>query len=281
MPDPLAAKTVDVAAKSVGGVLDKLLGPTAEIMGQQLADRYTRRLNAQRVITRAAERTDLASEGAIPARVAVDLLEQAQWAENEFLAEYLSGVLASARTVDGTNDESISWTTLVGRLSSDQLALHWVLYSGFQKLVRDTDREHLWDWTRRQLIVDYWTLLETLGWPLYEDELPRLMESAYGLRRENLLADLTHGDGEYLRTSVSWTRGKRLNENKGYLSFKVTADGIGLLLRGVGQGRRWYGDVYDSMTSRAIDETDALPKSPPIVFLDSLPDFDDAQSGRA
>ncbi|TFB66844.1 hypothetical protein [Cryobacterium sp. Hz9] len=277
MIDPIALKAAAQGVRSFGAVLDKFLGPTAEEMGKDLLDSYTRRRNVRRVAARAVERSSLEADGtipdgAIPARVAAELFDKAQWADDEFVAEYLSGVLASARTAEGRNDSGVSWTALVGRLSSDQLALHWAIYSGFQQRVRGRERDDFWTLVGKQIVIDYEQLFTTLEWPLTtEAELARVMDAAYGLRREGLLSDLTHGTGGYLADDVTWTKGRKLDHDAGYLSYKVTSDGVGLLLHAVGEGELWYGDVGGERATLAVDATSALPRGESTTFIDDIP----------
>lgn len=82
-------------------------------------------------VRRVAELADARGRGAgaIPARVAESVLQSAQFAKSEFVAEYLSGILASSRTPDGHDDRGISWTRLISQLSSDQVRMHYVLYT--------------------------------------------------------------------------------------------------------------------------------------------------------
>lgn len=273
MTDPLTQKLVDHGGKSVGAVVDKLLGPTAELMGRELVDWYTRKRNIAKVAERAAERSNLERAGAIPARVAAEVFDKAQWADDEFVAEYLSGVLASARTPDGRNDAGVSWTALVGRLSADQLALHWAIYTSFQRRQRGGDSDQFWTMLRQQIIVDYPTLFSTLDWSIDHDSdaLGRVMDAAYGLRREGLLSDLTHGPGAYLQDEVTWTKGHKFDHQQGYLTFKVNADGVGLLLHAIGAGKRWFGLVVSADVSSAIDSSSLLPFAAPAVLVEDLP----------
>lgn len=271
MTDPITDKLVEQGTKSIGAVVDKLLGPTAEVMGKELEAWYTARRNLQKVARRASERTNLEDGGGVPPRVVAEVFEKAQWADDEFVAEYLSGVLASARTTDGANDSGVSWTALVGRMSADQIALHWVLYAAFQASMRDASATEFWPATLQQVVVDYGTLWTSLGWELNESILIRTMDAAYGLRREGLLADLTHGDGAYLQDEVTWTRGHAFDRNAAYLTFKVTGDGVGLLLHSVGEGKRWLAEISSQEVSQAVDQTEMLPKVQASSFVKDLP----------
>lgn len=272
MIDPVAMKVAEQGVQSFGAVLDKFLGPAAEEMGKDLLESYTRRRNVRRVAKRAVERSNLETAGAIPARVAAELFDKAQWADDEFVAEYLSGVLASDRTPEGRNDSGVLWTALVGRLSSDQLALHWAIYSGFQRRLRGRERDDFWPLVGKQIVIDYEELFKTLEWPLTtEAELARIMDAAYGLKREGLLTDLTHGTGDYLAEDVTWTKGRKFDHDTGYLSYKVTSEGVGLLLHAVGEGKLWYGDVGGESATSAVDATGALPRGDSTTFVDDIP----------
>lgn len=134
MVDPLTGAAAGEVAKAGGGVLSRLLGPTADEMGVQLQEWYKRK-NVERVARRAEAKAHTGREGAVPPRVAADIFDKAQWADDEFVAEYLSGVLASARTPGGRDDSAISWTALVGRLPASHLRLHYVLYSTARELM--------------------------------------------------------------------------------------------------------------------------------------------------
>lgn len=120
-------------------------------------------------------------------------------------------------------------------------------------------------------MADYPSLFSTLGWSLTDGETQRLMDAAYGLRREGLLTDLTHGGGDYLQDEVAWTKGRQFNRGIGYLTFKVTSDGVGLLLHAVGQGKLWFGKMTASSVSSAIDATSGLPLGTDSVLVVDLP----------
>lgn len=275
MVDPLSTLGVQ-AGKEVlqgtRGVFDKLLGPIAEEAGEDLRLWYQRRRNIRRVVDRAGELTDTDEPGAIPPRVAAEIFDKAQWADDEFVAEYLSGVLASSRTAEGTSDAGVPWTALVGRLSADQLRLHWVLYSAFRQNVVGRDADEFWSWVRSHLIVELGVLFEALQWPLSSQaDTLRLWDAVYGLQREELLSDVSHGNGDYLRESVSWTKGRDIPVEKMHLVYRVSASGVGLLLNAAGAGRRWYSDIAKEEIADAVSAVGDLPAPPITPFVKDLP----------
>lgn len=261
MSDPIVGKVIEQGTKSFGAVFDKLLGPTAEFMGQELVDWYTRRKNVKKVLDRAAARVDLDELGCVSPRMVSTIFDHAQWTENEFLSEYLSGVLASSRTLDGTDDSGIPWASLIGRLSSDQLSIHWLLYSEFQRLMRVEDSGEFWTALQKQIAITDTDLFDSLGWAVAQQTGPRLIDAMFGLQREGILADLSFGNGAYLEDEVSWTKGHNFEKNLGYLTFKLTSQGVGLLLYGIGCGGTWVADLASAEVNVALDETEALPES--------------------
>jgi hypothetical protein len=77
--------------------------------------------NISRVFGHAARKLGpaaLETEGAVPPRVLKGILEEGQFADGELAAEYLGGVLASARTAQGRDDRGALLVGLVGRLST-------------------------------------------------------------------------------------------------------------------------------------------------------------------
>src|SRR4051794_14534377 len=99
MPDPVTTAALIAAGAAVGSrTVDKVLGPSAEHLGEILNERLTefRARNIGRVIE-AADRKG-GRDGTVPPRVAHRLLEDGSYCDDELMAEYLGGVLAGSRT---------------------------------------------------------------------------------------------------------------------------------------------------------------------------------------
>lgn len=256
-------------AKASGGVLSRLLGPTADEMGVQLQQWYVRR-NVARVASRAEAKTDTAADGAIPPRVAAEVFEKAQWADDEFVAEYLSGVLATARTPDGKDDRGVSWTALVGRLSADQLRLHYILYRGIRILGVRQNWETLSQALEDPLVTAYSHLLPAMGIPWTNQGIARLMDAVYGLHSEGLVADrMSHGDPEYLeksREDHTFPRGVG-----DLLVAGGTTRGASLFLQAHGLGRVWAIALVDPQANLDVEWPDG--GTVPSVHITRLSDY--------
>ncbi|PPF46959.1 hypothetical protein C5B85_01380 [Pseudoclavibacter sp. AY1F1] len=98
-----------------------------------------------------------------------------------------------------------------------------------------------------------------------------MTNAAYGLQREGLIDRLSHGRGDYLRDEVKYTRGRELDENLGYVTFRLTGEGLSLLLQAVGCGQIWVGDVFGEKASLAVDQTRGLPTLTRPLVVSDLP----------
>lgn len=275
MTEPIVVAALSTAGKVTQGVLTRLFGPTAEIMGEQLASWYKRK-NVENVIRQAETKANTDRDGSIPPRVAQEVFEKAQWAEDEFVAEYLSGVLASARTADGQSDSGVAWTALVGRLSSDQLALHWLLYTSAQRRSRNSRYEGIWSFFKEQVVIELTSLFQALEWPFTDGHsIIRLYEATYGLRREGLIADLSHGSGHYLENEVVYTRGRKFEGNRLYVTLKLTADGTALLLQALGQSRLWIDAFLGPEVAELVDRSGRLPHAPTAALVSDFASAED------
>lgn len=243
------AKSVDAtgaeAARVAGNLFTRLLGPSADVLGEHWGAALANRLsNVHKVTEMADRRISADAPGAIPPRVASSVFEAAQYADDEFVAEYLSGVLASSRTPGGTDDRGVPWTALVARLSSDQLRMHYVLYSLFRRLVVNESIETMSEWNSKQIVVYYRELLPALGLELAEESVLRMLDAVYALQREGLIGDeLSHGSAEFLSRV---TKGSyKFHDDEDALIFQTSAHGVGLFLQAHGYGGEWITAIAD------------------------------------
>lgn len=137
MVDPLSgaavAKALSAAggegAKETGRLLGRVLGPSADEIGEALR-RYTafRVGNVARIAEKAESKGAGRGEREVPPRVAHRLLEEGSYCDDELMVEYLSGVLAASSTPGGRDDRAVVWSDMVTGLSSLQVRAHFLLY---------------------------------------------------------------------------------------------------------------------------------------------------------
>lgn len=261
MVDPIAAiaasasKSVDEtaaeAAKTGGKLLLNLLGPVTEEMGKDLLVRYKNK-NVRRVVE-LADVKRRGREGSIPPRVAGTVFEAASFADDEFVAEYLSGVLASSISEDGTDDRGVTWTSLVARMSSDQLKVHFSTYAAYRRLMKGTNETDFVDHQNDDLLIGWDDLEAATGL-----SGNRLVEAWHGLINEDLVSHQMHGEAEFLARNIH-PRKVLPAEFPGGAVFHATPRGIALFMQGNGIANAWI-DV--------IAQVDLDLLSPPTEDID-------------
>jgi hypothetical protein len=126
----------------LGNLLKRLLGPTADYLGETL-QRWTKLgvENFERVLLNARRKLgDKADEeGQVPSRVLKGILEEAPFCSDPLAADYLGGVLASSRTGVSRDDRGASFVALIGRLSAYQVRTHFVFYQVAHQLLAGSD----------------------------------------------------------------------------------------------------------------------------------------------
>lgn len=270
------AKAIDAdtkAAELSTSLLGNVLGPPSKALGQHFAremERWSENVHAKRVLRLAAAKTDTSTPGSVPPRVAAAVLDAAQYSDDEFVAEYLSGVLASSRTPGGTDDRGVGWTALVGRLSSDALKLHYAVFSILRQKMRGGDAGVINEWCRKYIVIAYSDLLPAMDLELSWDGARRTLDAAYALQREGMLDGLTHGSADHL-TGLPW--GQYLLPAEGdILIVSTTMQGIQLFLQGHGFGDVWADAIAEE--ARPFDvagSIDSALSQVPGTWLEDLP----------
>ena len=121
---------------SVRWAAKKVLGPTLDLIGEDLATLYAKGRN--RLIAAAQRKISNPEDGKTAnLRVARDVLWNGAFSEDEICVEYFGGLLAASRTKDGKDDSLIPLVDVVKSLSSDQLRLHYYMYHGLNKMLQE------------------------------------------------------------------------------------------------------------------------------------------------
>jgi hypothetical protein len=113
-------------------VAEKILGPTADYFGQHLRDWTAKRVeNAKSIFQKAQAKlgSSIEEPGAVPPRIAHQVIEVGSMCDDGVQQEYFAGVLAGSRTLDGKDDRGVTCLALLGRLSSAQVRAHYIIYA--------------------------------------------------------------------------------------------------------------------------------------------------------
>lgn len=139
--EPISTTTVIVTAGAWFG--NKLLGPTAEIIGSDLKNLYEKGKN--RIVANAIKKTkDIDSAGQTNLRVSRDVFWNGSYTDESICAEYFGGILAASRSQDGKDDTGVFYVDIIKSLSSGQLKMHYILYRTLNNmLLADESKKNL------------------------------------------------------------------------------------------------------------------------------------------
>jgi hypothetical protein len=147
MVHPVLAAKALVGSGDSEGLMRRVLGPPADALGETLA-RWVefRTRNVGCILEKADDKlgSRRAEEGEVPFRIAGAIFEAGSYCDSELMAEYLGGVLASSRTVEGRDDRGARWVGLITGLSSYEIRMHYLFYATAHQVYRDAELQTMW-----------------------------------------------------------------------------------------------------------------------------------------
>ncbi|MGC5225437.1 hypothetical protein ACPW96_22970 [Micromonospora sp. DT81.3] len=140
---------------AVGELMIRTFGPVADSLGVELGKvpQFVGR-NLERLAEKFNRRDRSEKPRELSARLLRQVLDEAMYAEDEIVAEYLSGVLVTSG--DGMkNDRGVSVTAVIRRLSALQLKVHYLFYSELWRHRRGERVDLRWSIERARLHVEF------------------------------------------------------------------------------------------------------------------------------
>jgi hypothetical protein len=254
--DPAASEGIKVS----GRLLERLVGPGVDELSQQWAS-HLRQKNLQRLLKKSDARAQGAAPGTVPPRLASQVFEAAQFADDELMAEYFSGVLSSSRDETGGNDAGVSWAALIARLSSDQIRLHYLIYSCIRPAAIARGVERVNKLHSEKVLIALTELL--VGFQLSPNVVNRFADAIDGLMREGLIGDgysygpLQGVKEEYAKDMLLVAPFDRA------LRVGLSIHGMRLFVWGLGSGQIGIGEYINPTTVlQVVDASAALPIVP-------------------
>lgn len=231
--DPLLSQAPEIIG-ALGGlkIADRVFGPTLGEVGEAMRRLTERRLrNVGRVVQKANAKSGGQPEESAPAlRAAEIILREAGVADEEVVADYLGGVLASARSDEG--DDAVAWTSLISRMSSAELLLHYMLYSAVRAEALGHNEINVLDNGGRERLRAYVPMEPPIGLfsALGADKFVKLASLLTGLDREGMFqGSWQFGPG----VDCSTPEGTELRSG---LEFAPSLTGLNLFVWGQGLG---------------------------------------------
>lgn len=261
--------------EALGGIgaivlgLRRVLGPAADEAGEALR-RWTeyRLRNVGRVLENAGAKVKDDS-GEVPMRVAMRVLEDASYSDDDVMVEYLGGVLASSHSLVGRDDRGAAWTTLVSSLSSYQLRFHYVLYREAVRLLGGREVElGTGAGADHPIYFPLGTYLDVMAFSGEEDADALTGHILFGLSRNDLIGEGFSFASEPEAENLKRWR-KRLPE--GGMVARINALGAELFLWAHGHGNVSPNRLLDPAMQLEA-RTASLPTAPGACLVSSLPD---------
>ncbi len=127
-----------LAIFGVTKALEKVLEPSAEVIGQELKGATQWGIDNIKKIgknfNKKVKQKFLTVEEQLNPLVLKIVLQEGAKSDNELMAEYFGGVLASSLSEVSRDDRGASFAALVGRLTTYQIRAHYIFYNAVKTL---------------------------------------------------------------------------------------------------------------------------------------------------
>jgi hypothetical protein len=206
MIDPGTGLTILGSAIGGAKVVEKILGPTTEYIGEQLKEWTLKKVTNTANIFKNAEKKlgdKINEQGKVPPKILKSILEDGAWCEEELQVEYFGGVLASSRSGISRDDRGAYYSALISRLSTYQLRTHFLLYQIVKELF-DNQKINIHDGNNcrdLEVFLPFETFYDAMDFTQEEGKnwLSILSHTIWGLNKEELLAHFSWGNHDHIK----------------------------------------------------------------------------------
>ncbi len=261
MPEPTT--TVGLAALvaylSKDGVA-KILGPTAEYLGDELKAFTQKRVEKVGKIFSNAEKKlgdKLDFPGQVPPKVLKTIINEGSYSDDAVAVEYFGGVLASSRTEVGRDDRGARLAKMIDNMSAYQLRSHYLIYSTISELFSNSGNsfDTYGNGGKMQLFMSYQDYANAMEFTQQEWANHQILSHIFhGLSTDGLIQDSsTFGSQEVLETNFVGV------PSDGIICAPTTL-GVELFLWAFGHGDK---ELNFLLTDDFSSEIEGIPKSVP------------------
>ena len=202
-----------VLGTALGGkdIIVKVLGPTAEYVGDELKAYTSKRIeNLGKIFTKASKKIkEEQKDFILPPKVLKQIINEGSYAEDELAQEYYAGVLASSKTALGRDDRGASWAFLISQMSTYQIRLHYVFYMLVYRLLKDSPHSVGYKASARKnsIYIPWSDFIKSMDfeWNELMEQNGILSHTILNLAKEKLVDDeeFLYGSAELLQGRVS------------------------------------------------------------------------------
>jgi hypothetical protein len=246
-----SALAILASANITKPMLERLLGPTFDYLGDGLRDLSEKRArNIGNIVMKAIQKAEnLGAEGEVPPRVIKNIFDDGSFSDDQIMAEYLGGVLASSKSPGGRDDRGVALSGLVNQLSAYTLRTHYILYLAARKTTPPIATR--WKAAGRDLrvgdirearivatFISFAAFNRAMAFEPFEDATGATAHAFYALLKEQLFTEWSAGDVEHLRTKYN-------NVTEAGIVFLPSVPGIELFLWAHGKGHKPTSAFFD------------------------------------
>jgi hypothetical protein len=151
------------------GVGPRVLGPTLDVMGEQVKEIYLghverwRTDNTLKMIRKAQAKKGKETWSVHP-RVLAKVIEGSSWCEGPVVSEYFAGILAASEMsdVEVDDDRGLTFADLASRISTHDLYLHYLIHDALRRQFANRPDLNLGEAAVRRASEMYFPAAETL-----------------------------------------------------------------------------------------------------------------------
>ncbi|MEE8483353.1 MAG: hypothetical protein V3S46_02045 [Nitrospinota bacterium] len=205
MVDPGTGIALGGAAWGSKELVLKVLGPTADYLGEGLKGLTEKSANNIKNIFSAAERKvpdEMANKGQVPPKVLKGILFDGAFCDDSLAAEYFGGVLASSKSEVSRDDRGATINNLIAQLSTYQLRAHYIFYLAIKKIfdgqeINPGDANEL---NKCAIYISFTEFTKLMDFTKEENESgkPILIHILFGLHKESLIVPHTWGHVDHI-----------------------------------------------------------------------------------
>lgn len=216
----------------------KVLGPTADYLGEGIKDWTELRVqNVRRIFEKAESRIGVNADPGqpVPPKVLKHVIDEGSFSDDVLTAEYLGGVLASSKSGISRDDRGASFAALVTRLSTYQIRTHYILYRVARTLLLGSQENFGLGSTRVEhgrFFLPMETYEQAMNYEEGENPGAIIQHAIWGLAKDDLIGQsfISAGNKDHLARLVPGVPGPGI-------LFELTAYGMELFVWANGSGR--------------------------------------------
>ena len=166
--DPITTLGAGMSVLASKDLLNKLLGPTADYLGEEIRGLVEKcNVNLDNVFRNATSKLGdrLMEPGRVSPRVLKSIVNEGRFCDDPIMVEYLGGILATAREGADRDDRGVFYLGIVESLSAYQIRTHFLVYSAIVRHGPPLQQD-----------LSHWYKQDTIAVAFLEEDYAKAME---------------------------------------------------------------------------------------------------------